>query len=78
MIQQNVNDCVDIFIDKLNRAMNLSTSIKFLNSKSKHLKEQMMNGLLWSLRYKQDLSSKVKKLPNNSKLLSYYIIHENK
>lgn len=74
----NVNKCVGIFTDKLNYAINMSTTIRTLNSKNKQLKEWMTTGLLCSLRRKQALSLKANKLPNSVKLRSYYIKFKNK
>lgn len=74
----NVNDCFDIFMNIITRALKSATKIKKSNVKNKHVKEWMTMSLLRSVCRKNPLSLKVKKKhPNNCNLLSYYIKYKN-
>lgn len=77
LFNTNVNDCYDIFMDKIVNAINSVTILKKSNAKNNQLKEWMTFGLLRSLRRKNALSLKVKKHPNNVNLRSYYIKYRN-
>jgi hypothetical protein len=74
----DVNECVNIFLKTVIHYLELSTTVKKINSKNKRLKEWMTAGLLCSVRRKQELSLKVSKHPNNIKLASYYKNYKNK
>lgn len=74
-INNNVNECYNVFIEKVDSDISMTSITKTANSKNKCLKEWMTPGLLYSLRNKQKLSSKVLKHPNNHKL--HYIIYRN-
>lgn len=56
---RNVNNSVNIFIKKVSQIIDSSTTIKLENSKNKKIKEWMTQGLLCSVRQKQELSLKV-------------------
>lgn len=65
----DVDSLINIFNNKFNYIINLSSNIKYpyLNSnKSRKLKECMTRGLLVSIRHKEKLSFKLKKSPFNS------------
>lgn len=74
----DVNNSVKMFLNKVSQIIDSSTTIKLENSKNKKIKEWMAQGLLCSVRHKQELSLKVTKHPNNAKLVSYYHKYKNK
>jgi len=74
----DVNSCMDIFLDKINTFVKMSTTKKVFNSKKKRIREWMTAGLLCSVHFKQKLSLKVRKYPNNVRLAIYYNKYKNK
>jgi len=75
---KNVNKCCDIFYNILNNAISSATEVKNISAKHKRIKQWMTAGLLCSARNKQKIAMKVKKHPNNTNLLKYYINYKNK
>lgn len=55
----DVNNSVNIFLNKVSQIIDSSTTIKLENSKNKKIKEWMTQDLLCSVRHKQELSLKV-------------------
>jgi len=74
---KDVNICMNIFLDKVNTFVKMSTTIKVLNSKNNRISEWMTAGLLCSVHVKQKLSLKVKKYPDNVRLAKYYNKYKN-
>ncbi|KAL4131531.1 hypothetical protein QTP88_008826 [Uroleucon formosanum] len=64
----DVNSCMDIFLDKINTFVKMSTTKKVFNSKNNRIREWMTAGLLYSVHFKRKLSLKVRKYSNNVRL----------
>lgn len=75
---KDVNSCMDIFLDRIDKFVKMSTTTKVLNSKNKRIREWMTTGLLCSVHIKQKLSLKVRKYPDNVRLATYYNKYKNK
>jgi len=74
----DVNEAMDLVYTRIFDAINISKSLRKLNSKTNRLKNWMTSGLLCSVRKKQELSLKTKKHPNNIKLIQYFKKYRNK
>jgi len=74
----DVNSCMDIFLDKINTFVKMATTKKVFNPKNNRIREWMTAGLLCSVHFKQKLSLKVRKYPNNVRLALYYNKYKNK